>query len=200
MKPAQKQARRVVFKRAQMPVQEAAGDKCHESARYAVACAVADDDEIAAVGWMEPEEIATDDVPRFPRQKVVPRHRRQSMARRRHRRLNAASVTQAFQDETVRLRNALLVVLKLGNVAVYGDGSATADSTLADLNPAAVRPVLDGGGAGVAMSRQAFLIHCSASIASASLMRPQATAFRTMDSKGVPKAISSIPSPCSISR
>ena len=55
-----------------------------------------------------------------------------------HRRLDAARIMEALQNEPVRIGDAFFVLLKRRKIAIDGDDAAAADPLLAYLQPAAV--------------------------------------------------------------
>ncbi len=122
-----------------------------------MAGAIADDDGVAFLDRLKPEEIAADDVARLPDQEMIVRHRCELAGLRQDGGLNAARITQALQDQLVRRGGALLAFFKLGQVAIDGDAAGMLGAPLAHLDPAPVGTVLEHRLAGIAMLRQALL-------------------------------------------
>jgi hypothetical protein len=142
MQPGQQLTRLVVRNLAQHAVEQAPGDQRHKGARHPVPGAIADHHSITVIDRLEPEEVATDDVARLPDEEVVGRDRVELATGRQNGRLDTARVAQALQDELIGCRRPLLAFLDLGEVAVDGNRAAGLGAALADLEPAAIRAVL----------------------------------------------------------
>jgi hypothetical protein len=97
-----------------------------------MAGAIAHHDGVTIWKRLEPEENAADDVARFPDEKMVGGHGFELVARRQDRRLDAARVAQALQDQLIGGGGFLLALLDLCEIAIEKTArSARAVSTFA---------------------------------------------------------------------
>ena len=96
MQSGQNLARIVAISAAQHTVEQAPGDQGHERARNAVAGAVPNHHGIAVADGLEPEEIAADDIARFPDEEMVGGDAIELAARGEHGGLDAAGRAQAL--------------------------------------------------------------------------------------------------------
>jgi hypothetical protein len=109
-----------------------------------MAGAIAHHDGVTIWNRLEPEENAADDVARFPDEKMVGGHGFELVARRQDRRLDAARVAQALQDQLIGGGGFLLALLDLCEIAI--EKTARSARAVSNLRLRAHNPYCGGAG------------------------------------------------------
>ena len=156
MQTDQHLARVIARRQLQHPIHHTPGDERHEGAGHAMTGAIADDYGMSVADRLKPEEIAADNVARFPDQEMVGAHGGEIAHLRQDRGLDTPRITQALQDELICGGGALLALFKLGKVAIDRNAAGVLGAPLAHLEPASVGAVLEHRLSGIAVLREAL--------------------------------------------